>query len=536
MSFIKYRYYIILFLIVCFLLLPNAATSAQWRAYFPFISGASFTSSDPIEACSQVNELLWGYSNIDLAYGVAWSSHGDSYKYPADGRAVLHCPLYDNDSSGPPCGIGGDWMAYGWAPFRCQDFALLDVIEDEREVGYPSCRMANGSNPIHTASGNKYQRETDFDGGEYGSLKLDRHYNSLFTFPGSFGSNWRGKYDRALLYEANNRVILIRDDGKVLALLSDETSNRYELNKSELYYSVTRTDTGWLLKLPKDITEQYDEKGRLLSISDNRTTEHVIYKDIQPSISIVNGTSQIDRVEDNYGRRFVFTYNSDGLVSEVSTPDGGNIRYEYINQLLNKVINSAGVGQSVTREYLYDNTNHPRSLTGIIDENGVRYATWIYDEQGRAISSEHGGGADRTILTYNDNGSTTVTNSLGKQTTYHFETLHGVRKVVEIEVRPTPSCDGANRFYSYDDNGFLTSKTDWKGAITNYSRDVKGRELIRYEAVGTPEERTVTTEWHMNIDQPSRVVEPGRIIDYHYNDQGILLGRTIKPRDTPITD
>ncbi|MGD9170254.1 MAG: DUF6531 domain-containing protein [Candidatus Thiodiazotropha sp.] len=541
MSLIKHGSHINLMLIVFLVALPDTAASAQWRAYSPLVSEASFESDDPIEACSQVDEyfsIFGGHTNIELAYGSAWNSYAGTLNY-YPGRATLHCQFFDEDYiTTYACGIGAnDFTEAGWIPFRCQDFALLEVIEDEKEAGNPPCRIANGSNPIHTASGNKYQRETDFNGVEYGSLKLVRHYNSLFTFPGSFGSNWRGKYDRALLLTAdNNRVILIRDDGKLLALEHNKTSDRYELNKSELNHSVTKTDTGWILKLPKNITETYDGKGRLLSLSNNHITEHVIYKETQPAISIVNGTSHIDRVEDEYGRRLVFTYNSDGMVSEVSEPNGNTIRYEYTNKLISKVIYSPSVGQSTKREYIYDNPDHPKALTGIIDENDVRFATWSYDEQGRAISSEHAEGADRTILTYNDNGTTTVTNPLGKQTTYHFETIHGVRQVVEIEGHPTQSCDGTNRFYRYDDNGFLISKTDWKGTITNYNRDAKGRELVRYEAVGTPEARKVTTEWHMDFDQPVRVIEPRQIINYRYNDQGILLERTITPNNTPASE
>ena len=37
-------------------------------------------------------------------------------------------------------------------------------------------------------------------------------------------------------------------------------------------------------------------------------------------------------------------------------------------------------------------TTFPNLLTGIIDENGVRFATWTYDSLARATSSQHAGG------------------------------------------------------------------------------------------------------------------------------------------------
>lgn len=43
----------------------------------------------------------------------------------------------------------------------------------------PHCPAgANGTNPIHGASGNKYQREVDFDGAGSFPLRFERHYNS----------------------------------------------------------------------------------------------------------------------------------------------------------------------------------------------------------------------------------------------------------------------------------------------------------------------------------------------------------------------
>jgi YD repeat-containing protein len=539
MSFVKYTRYRKSALFVFFILFSNIAISAPWKAYFPDVNGSTFISDDPIVACSQVNEYMtWSYPGISLAYGAAWSSQGEPYMYPnyEIPIPILHCQLFAFDDGGGLCGIGGDWGTENWHPFRCQDFAVLEIVEDEREAGDPPCRMKNGSNPIHTASGNKYQREVDFNGISDGTLKLDRHYNSLFTFPGSFGSNWRGKYDRALLRENNKSVILIRHDGKLLKLPYNRKNNRYELHESELNYSVTSENNGWLLRLPGDVTEQYDASGRLLTISNKQFTEKIVYAQEQPAISMLSGISRIDRIEDSNGRSLVFSYDSGGFVSEVLSPDGSNIRYEYKKQLLSKVIYSSSEGESVSREYVYDNPNHPNSLTGIIDERGVRYATWRYDEQGRAISSEHANGADRTQLNYNDDGTTTVVNPLGKQTTYHFETFHGVRQVVQIEGHPTSTCDGVSRLYRYNDDGFLASKTDWKGNTINYTRDRKGRELSRIEAVGTPRERTVTTVWHANLDRPVSVSEPGKVINYRYDEHGNLIERTMSPQDVPDTD
>ncbi|MES9888923.1 MAG: hypothetical protein ABW140_19135 [Candidatus Sedimenticola sp. 6PFRAG1] len=181
------------------------------------------------------------------------------------------------------------------------------------------------------------------------------------------------------------------------------------------------------------------------------------------------------------------------------------------------------------RLYHYEDNRFPGHLTGITDENGNRAATWSYDDQGRAISSEHGDGIDHHTVIYNADGSTTIINPLGKETTYHYEIIQGMPRVVRVEGAPTEHCEGANKSYSYDSSGFLISKTDWSGNTTTYTRSERGLELRRTEAAGTPEERTTITEWHPDFHKPIRVIEPGKTINFTYDEYGRLLTRQVQP-------
>jgi YD repeat-containing protein len=74
----------------------------------------------------------------------------------------------------------------------------------------------------------------------------------------------------------------------------------------------------------------------------------------------------------------------------------------------------------------------------------------------------------------------------------------------------------------------MTSKTDWQGNVTSYTRDSRGLELSRTEANGTPEARTITTEWHSNYRLPVKITEPGKITEYTYDAQGRQLSRTVR--------
>lgn len=97
-------------------------------------------------------------------------------------------------------------------------------------------------------------------------------------------------------------------------------------------------------------------------------------------------------------------------------------------------------GSSQTKKYLYEDNNDSRLLTGIIDERGIRYATWKYDPHGRAISSEHAQGAEKTTIQYHSDDTTTVSNALGKSTTYKFGYFQGIKHITSIIGEPTANC------------------------------------------------------------------------------------------------
>ena len=187
-------------------------------------------------------------------------------------------------------------------------------------------------------------------------------------------------------------------------------------------------------------------------------------------------------------------------------------------------------GQTTLRQYHYEDPRNNSWLTGITDERGVRYATWAYDDMGRAISSEHADGAERTLVSYNADGSSTVTNELGRKTTYRYQTIAGVKHIRSIDGEPSANCPNSNSTFTYDERGLLKSKTDNKGHLTSYDYNARGLEISRTEASGTPQARTITTEWHPTLFLPTMVTEPDRITRYQYDDQGRQLSRTVETR------
>ncbi|KQW56486.1 RHS repeat-associated core domain-containing protein [Variovorax sp. Root411] len=79
-----------------------------------------------------------------------------------------------------------------------------------------------------------------------------------------------------------------------------------------------------------------------------------------------------------------------------------------------------------------------------------------------------------------------------------------------------------------DANGLIISETDFKGAITTTTWDVARRlpTTVVY-ASGTPDAKTVTTQWHTTFSLPVLVTEPGRTTAYTYDAGGNVLSKTI---------
>src|SRR5690606_17338210 len=191
-----------------------------------------------------------------------------------------------------------------------------------------------------------------------------------------------------------------------------------------------------------------------------------------------------------------------------------------------------------TKTYVYNEPSNVSSsgfttaLTGIVDENSSRFATFKYDELGRAISSEHAGGVEKVVVTYdadenNNVLSSSVTDALNTSRSYSFVDILGRSRVSNVS-QPCPTGCGNSSAITYDANGNVSSKTDFNGNITNYIYDLtRNLETSRTEAYGTPQARTITTQWHATYRLPTLITEAGKTTSFNYDTSSNLLSETI---------
>ncbi|NIR31301.1 MAG: RHS repeat protein, partial [Gammaproteobacteria bacterium] len=269
-----------------------------------------------------------------------------------------------------------------------------------KNLGAISCPPLVG-NPIHAGTGNKFQTETDYRGAGPRTLRFVRYYNSLSERASPFfGLNWRSNFDRSLFATPRPRVHVFRPDGQELVFTP--AGGGWRSDPDVTARLLERAD-GWEYIDADDTVERYDVKGRLQSI---RTRDGYTQ-------TLTWEGKKISTVSDAHGRALRFAY-ADGRLVSVTDPEGRVTTYGYdarsnLSTVTYPDDTPEDLADNPTRRYHYENPDYPHHLTGITDANGDRFATWAYDAQGRAVLSEHAGGADRLSVTYTTDGSAVLT-------------------------------------------------------------------------------------------------------------------------------
>jgi YD repeat-containing protein len=219
---------------------------------------------------------------------------------------------------------------------------------------------------------------------------------------------------------------------------------------------------------------------------------------------------------DPAGKVFSYAYDATGNLSSVTFLDGTDnpVRtYAY-----NEPANTSGA-------------NLPTHLTGIIDENGNRFTTYQYAADGRAISTERSGGVSRYSVAYDGDGTSTVTDPLNTARIFGSQTIQDVPRHTSVD-QPCDYCGLASSI-SYDSSGYLSGATNFNGIAFTYVHDARGLETSRTEASGTPQARTIDTEWHATFRLPTRITERDsggavlRETAMSHDAAGNVLSRTI---------
>ncbi|WP_143518148.1 DUF6531 domain-containing protein, partial [Pseudomonas sp. PIC25] len=434
---------------------------------------------------------VWGTATEPVKGACGSSNDLPAYSLGVERRNARHISI-------SYCNTHDSWTIFRTRTVRCPSgytFSSNQCIPVGEDVAKapsqckPELGIAFSGNPINLSSRSKQESIIDLTIEASKGWFFRRYYSSREHYYASrMNKHWRHTFERRLVETQNSAirsVTLYRDDGQALRFSLTNGLWKADGDINYLLSSEKASDEAirWQVITPDNETEVYDEHGSLLQVTDRH----------HQTISLTYDANRwIKKISYPNGTDLLLTYHANGLLKMVKLSNDINIIYEYnSNNLLTNATHSIG-GASVMH---YEDSRFPTALTGITDERGVRFQTWAYDDQGRPVLSEHAEGAERTRLTYHSDGKITVTNALEKQSVYSFKLINGLNRLVSVDGVASLNCVGANRAYTYTPDGRLESKTDWKGHLTTYTYNDRGLEISRTEAAGTPQARTVTTEW-----------------------------------------
>jgi len=427
----------------------------------------------------------------------------------------------------------------------CADLNTTDDAGSAPAGNQPS---ANVGNPISLATGNKYQKETDYQSA-HSKLQLNRHYNSLNNqYNLGYGQGWTNTFSVRLVSSGDQRIDVIQSNGRRLKFKAVGTQN------DRVVYRTAEVTDGYLLD---------GEAYRTWHLTDGRTLKfrgpflvHIDYPGHE-SLSLYYKNAKLFEVSDQNGRVIRLKYASGkvglthfdqqgqqtipGHLEVLTLPDGSDIHYRYdSSRNLTEVV----YPDQTSRQYHYEDSDFPNSLTGVTDRNGVRFATWSYDNKGRAISSSHANDVEKVSLEFVESdetesgfGTTVVTNSLGQKSEYQWKIdekagqvallggtgagcvscpeLHQYSYTVDNQVEQVTIKGDNSRRYEYDDVGrlarvFSTGADGVESLISE--REYEGNSFKPSKVIDTsvnPEEPMVRSTVYTLDGLPLEVTESG---------------------------
>ncbi|WP_158307824.1 LamG-like jellyroll fold domain-containing protein [Ramlibacter tataouinensis] len=459
-------------------------------------------------------------------------------------------------------GLGSDGACYckyglSWDDNR-RECVNIQEIDNTRKPPSGGCSAQPGlGNPIHPLTGAK--RDFVKTGIAVGGLELVLTYDSTIKSPSThaympsevvdpnaFGLLWNSSFHRKLRVATNSRsALLTRGDGKVLNFRGNggggfspaEGDNANKLQSVTGGYLFTDVSTG--------DQERFDTTGKLMSIS----------------------TAKGDLV--------TFTHEGENMVL-AQAADGRVVRFRYSGSRIVKIWDANGAMLTPTYDgngnlasltwqdqrqhrFLYESPAFPWALTGKVDENNNRYATFTYDAEGRAIATEYAGGVDRFTVSYGSPplrtfsetydaqqdvvlrvlgwqppSGVSITRPNGAVEAVGAEKIAGMPSMVSRSQPAGSGCAASSSGVAYDALGNIVSSDDFQGNRTCYAYDGSNRETTRVEGLASAMAcsmvlppgsslpagaRRITTTWHPDLKKPAIVTEPLRKVTTVYHAQ-----------------
>lgn len=358
---------------------------------------------------------------------------------------------------------------------------------------------------------------------------------------------WRHNFDDILQFRDNFFLYHPAKGERIIFTEKGFSASHPELHLQRISPD-DETFTGYkLANIKTSVVKKFDENGRLMKVEEGTENVLALFYDSAGRLEKVvnrlgeflqlsyesqptNSVYSVSPVEHFYPVRVAGSGASGAILAWGHSISGQSAKFFMLTQI--EEVADGNVIRS--RRFAYGNSRWPAALTdvfNIIDMGTgeeALHANFEYDDKGRAVYSGLASGADAVRLEYLDDYSRIVTNAFGKKAVYEFADINGARRLRQVYGEPTENCLQSQVEYSYDSAGNIEQKIENR-IVTSYQYDSLNREISRTEAAGTPEARTITTDYHPTLNKPIRIAEPGKVTAMQYDSAGRLLSTSIEP-------
>ena len=397
--------------------------------------------------------------------------------------------------------------------YGCPNTDNNDSLDRTKLEDGPCDICSKEGNPFDVRNGSKTESMLDIDF----PISFQRTYNSKLKNQGTIGYNWRSNFDKKVKITKNSNGIittlgfLTPDDNEIIFTSTNGTTFNAIYNDNS-QYKVSIANGYILLLKPDTSVEYYSTTGLIMS---EKYKGRVLTYEYNGNI--------LQKVTDSLGRYLQFNYNSANYISQITSSNGDTLKYEYNDANLT-TIKMNGINQI---SYEYSGAN----IIGKLNAEGIKYASFTYDESGRGIENkwltDDGHDIKKYTFSYGVN-ETTVTQDNGNTKTYKISTMNYQKKV------STLNWNGFTEETSFDNNGNVTNKKDFNNVYENYTYDTAGRILTLYR-----DGKNTSMNWDSSNNVLNYITENSpngtRTTNYIYDTNYNVLKKSITTSNEVMT-
>jgi YD repeat-containing protein len=380
------------------------------------------------------------------------------------------------------------------------------------------------------ATGNFVMSDTDLSTTGLGpQVDVSRTYNqNEANQSGPFGLGWTMGYQTSVVPDGN-AVDLTRPDGSVSKFWPNSDGS-FSSPPGETDWTLANdSNGGFKLTLDDNTTEYFDElitdgygeRYALSAIKDqdgNTLTFHW-------GTTTINGVYPLNSLTDQSGRTTTLSYNANAQITGITDAAGEKWSYGYTNNQLTSVTD----GQGNTTKYGYAGNES----TSVTTPNGNAYSI-AYDANGNVSGETNPAGKSETVSYNQSTQSVTLTDPLGIQTVWNYNSDNEPTKV-------TLDPAGLNQVTTYEyDNGFgeVTKETNPAGKIMTYTYDAFGQPISVTDFNGNTSNETFgTSAWgsvdnHVKSEKSPAAANPFQF-NYNSYNYGNSTAQNLSAEQTP---